>query len=136
MSDGERFLLILIFLGHWNMNNFNYLMLFFLQNFHTFNSYSPAEMPTVELQTKIVFIFFYKIQFSVSDNTVISFQRKNGTFYFFFYTCVWCLSYTQALRRRVKQSRRILSAQNNCKYLGPQLSHSFTTVESCQATKK
>lgn len=94
-------------------------------------------MPTVELQTNIVFISFFKIQFSVSDNTVISFQSKGRMGLFFpFYTCVWCLRYTQALWRRVKQSRGILSAQNNCKYLGPQLSHSFTTVETCQATKK
>lgn len=32
--------------------------------------------------------------------------------------------------------QRILSAQIYCKYLGPRLSHSFTTVETRQATKK
>lgn len=48
-------------------------------------------MPTVELQTNIVFISVFKIQFSVSDNTVISFQSKErmGLFFFFLlYLCV------------------------------------------------
>lgn len=70
------------------MNSFNSFMLFFffLQHFDAFNSYSPAEMPTVELQTNIVFISFFKVQFSVSDNTVISFQSKGrmGLFSFIF----------------------------------------------------
>lgn len=40
-------------------------------------------MPTVELQTNIVFISVFKIQFSVSDNTVVSFQSKERMGLFF-----------------------------------------------------
>lgn len=48
--------------------------------FHTFNSFSLAEMPKVELQTGLYFYFlvFKKFKFSVSENTVISFRSKTA----------------------------------------------------------
>lgn len=64
-------------------------MLFVLLHFYAFNSYLPAETATVELQTNVVFYFLFKIQFSVSDNTVISFHSKGRMgFSFLLYLCV------------------------------------------------
>lgn len=78
------------------------------------------------------FFLFSKLKFSVSGNTVISFRSKKA----------WEFYFGDVLDERFsrggsnspeKDVQR--SAQHYCKYLGPQLSHYFTTVETCQATK-
>lgn len=69
-----------------------------------------------------------------------SVASKHGFFFFlrlfFIFLCDVLDKLWKILQRRIEQSREgSLSAQHYCKYLGPQLSHSFTTVETCQATK-
>lgn len=75
----------------------------------------------------------------MSENTVyFSFRsrKRMGLFSFLFIKFYVLNKLWTILRRRIHQSREgSLSAQHYCKYLGPRLSHSFTTVETCQATK-
>lgn len=87
-----------------------------------------------------IFLFFnFTVKISVSWNTVISFRSKKAWIFFrlfFIFLCDVLDKLWKILQRRIEQSREgSLSAQHYCKYLGPQLSHSFTTVETCQATK-
>lgn len=90
-------------------------------------------MPTVELHTNIVLFLFFFILFSKSDNAVVSFHRSRAKEEWEF-VCVLFEKNSGSLEEG--QTVQIPSAQNNCKYLGPQLSHTFTTVETCQATKR
>lgn len=145
--DGEKFVVILIFFFFFLNSSLKYeqfygvILCSFCASscFHTFNSFLPAEMPTFELQTNLYFYFLVfkkKKEFNSQWVETLLFHSvagKHGIFLSFFCDV---LDKLWKVLQRTKQSREgSLSAQHYCKYLGPQLSHSFTTVETCQATK-